>query len=768
MNQNTTARKFSARFCFVVVAACVLATVSLFLLAPIATASSGGFPLYSWGNNAQGQLGLGDSGAGTNRNMPTRVGEINNWIAIAQGAETALAINANGELFAWGHPWTAPQMGQAGVQPPAEFLSGNNIARPMRVGIADNWTYVSARGQVASAINDNGELFIWGAGIGNNANVPTQVGLGAVWVRAVVAPGMMLAITDQGHLYSWGTGNASGQLGRDTNIIPMGTPGRVGERSDWINISIGSNSVLALSGAGYIYSWGANSLGQLGHGNTTNLSAPVRIGAADNWVSIGKTSGGAAAAINSDGELFTWGSTANGQLGRSATAAAPANLPGIMGAADNWQFLTSANSHFLAFNDDYELWAWGSNAFGQLGIDELGGYRNTPQLVLQTYGFSGAARGGGTYSLMLIRTTPADASLTLTKNLIKPTGTPVPNITFSFTFTPHSFNDNTANLTPVPAIPTRTVTISTSNTSTPNTPEAGITTTSNSVDVLEDITFTQTGVFAWTVTEVQSATGIGSNSSVDFSEASYRLRVYVIQESVGAPLEVYATTIYRLATTDGIVVDPPVKVNNLSFTNTYIRTRPADALTISKTVTGQFANLTTPFSFEVTLTRTALCANSTNFVGRIMQGNTQIGADIPFTSGVQETVTLLHNQRLVFDSLVVGTHFTVTELASPEFIASVELVVDGQAINIAPNTVPNTNLPLGNHLVGAQSNTADFTNAHSAVPPTGLSISNYTTLLIPAAVITLLAILALRARRRIEELSYLQLDSLSLKGPPHT
>ena len=138
-----------------------------------------------------------------------------------------------------------------------------------------------------------------------------------------------------------------------------------------------------------------------------------------------------------------------------------------------------------------------------------------------------------------------------------------------------------------------------------------------------------------------------------------------------------------------------------------------------------------------------------------MQGNAQIGANIPFASGVQQTITLTDGQRLVFDSLVVGTQFNVTELAAPEYTASVELVVDGQAVTIAPNTAPNLPLPLGNHLVGAAANTADFTNAHAAPPPTGLSVEGIPVALVFVAGMVLTASLAIRARKRVEELAVL-------------
>ena len=36
----------------------------------------------------------------------------------------------------------------------------------------------------------------------------------------------------------------------------------------------------------YLWSWGVNSSGQLGQGNTTHRSSPVQVGALTNWSSI--------------------------------------------------------------------------------------------------------------------------------------------------------------------------------------------------------------------------------------------------------------------------------------------------------------------------------------------------------------------------------------------------------------------------------------------------------------------------------------------------
>ncbi|MCL2871183.1 MAG: hypothetical protein FWE26_06150 [Coriobacteriia bacterium] len=361
-----------------------------------------GLDLYSWGNNATGQLGLGDSGSATNRDIPYRI-EVpaNNWASVAMGANGIFAIDSNGRLFGWGAPWNSAQMGRGGVQPPASQLSGTNIAVPTRIG-TDTWAHVSSRSSSALAINSEGYLFGWGTGVGGGTNVPAQIGDANNWVNVVTLNSTAFAINSQGHLYSWGA-NGSGQLGHGDTVART-IPTRVPGDQNWTRITgNGGTSVLGVTTNGHLYSWGANGAGQLGHGDTTSRDVPTRVGGDSDttvWRFAGMTSESAAAAVSSAGEMFTWGSGSRGQLG-NGTSSGNVWSPTRIAEDKDWDFLTSGNSHFLAFSSDNELYSWGNNLSGQLGVGDTTD-RNEPTFVLDTHNFSTAAQGGGTQSLMLM------------------------------------------------------------------------------------------------------------------------------------------------------------------------------------------------------------------------------------------------------------------------------------------------------------------------------------------------------------------------------
>ena len=717
------------------------------IAAPTLAGASSGFPLYSWGT--------GSGSRPANTNAPTRVGD-GYWLWSSTAGSGSFAISASGHLYAWGYNRNAPNMGQGGS-------STTLIAEPTRIGNANNWVMVSSMTRHAAAINDQGHLFRWGSGGPWTAQtVPERVGTASNWIYVSVGTSSLIALNNQGELWSMGT-NADGVLGDGTNTSrsQLVRVGGVQARSDWKAVSNGFTYALAVTQDGHLYAWGNNGAGRTGLGTTTgNTLLPTRVGNADNWVDARAANGALVGiALNDQGEIYTWGAD---HAARGTDSIAVATTPQRMGTANNWIAISGGNAHVHAFASDGQLWGWGNGMWGSVG-DGTNTMRRVPVSLLQTYGFATTSRGGGHHAMMLMRTTPAEGESDLVKNLQKPEGTPIPNLNFTFTFERNSFNDNSTRPdlnTILPAIGPVTITIDSSSDSDL---DNGVVTLTNSINALANVEFDRAGVFSYVVRETVNSSGTNAAanlSTVAYSQAEYELRVYVVSGDTSGTFEVYTVNAIRRIDCTGTAITPPVKVDDFSFTNIYTRTTTGTnqyprALTVSKTVVGDFVNLDTVFDFDVTLTRTALCPTNTTFSGRILnQAGTQVGSPITFTSGTQTHVELGHGQRLVFDELVVGTTFTVTERAAPEFRASVLLYVDGTQVTIAPNEDPNTALPIGNHLVGVARNTADFTNAHTLGAPTGLSISNNTPLVIPVAmVITLVAYIAARRRKSIEDLS---------------
>ena len=113
--------------------------------------------LYAWGFTDFGRLGDGTSGFPHVRRSPVRIGTASNWVKVSAGSAHSLAINEDGELYAWGRN----QYGQLGDGTSADK------DRPVKICITttncpSNWVKVVAGANHSLAINEDGELYAWG------------------------------------------------------------------------------------------------------------------------------------------------------------------------------------------------------------------------------------------------------------------------------------------------------------------------------------------------------------------------------------------------------------------------------------------------------------------------------------------------------------------------------------------------------------------------------------------------------------------------------
>jgi len=116
--------------------------------------------------------------------------------------------------------------------------------------------------------------------------------------------GFTIALKEDGTVWSFGK-NTMGQLG-DGNTTNLNVPNKIIMPEIIKTISVGKNHTLALGKSGKVYSWGLNSNGQLGLGNTTNKKVPSEITGLTDIVKV-KSIGNTSFAINSTGKIYAWG-----------------------------------------------------------------------------------------------------------------------------------------------------------------------------------------------------------------------------------------------------------------------------------------------------------------------------------------------------------------------------------------------------------------------------------------------------------------------------
>lgn len=155
-------------------------------------------------------------------------------------------------------------------------------------------------------------------------------------------------------------------------------------------------SIFAIMNDGTLWAWGANSLGQLGDGTTTDRHSPVLI--LEDVASIIASWGtvfyaGSVFAIQNDGTLWAWGQNMGGELGDGTRTDRHSPVRTLEDVAS----ITSNGSRVFAIQNDGTLWAWG---FGHLGDgDGTTTVRHSPVRILEDVVSIASPGGGGVFAI---------------------------------------------------------------------------------------------------------------------------------------------------------------------------------------------------------------------------------------------------------------------------------------------------------------------------------------------------------------------------------
>lgn len=238
------------------------------------------------------------------------------------------------------------------------------------------------------ALEDDGTVWSWGYNVqgqlGNGVfnayeTTPAQVfdvgGAGTTLsgVSAIAAGGHhALAIVSDQTVRAWGQNNMR-QLG-DSTINDRSLPVTVQGLGNVAAVAVGRWHSLAIKADGTTWAWGDNRQGQLGNATTggtgttpaqvcvdigcTNYLDDVAAVAAGYWYSV---------ALMNDGTVLTWGGTLDGIGGDTGAPGSNSNIPIAVSGLDNVIAISGGRNHVLALKGDGTVWAWGYNAYGQLG-----------------------------------------------------------------------------------------------------------------------------------------------------------------------------------------------------------------------------------------------------------------------------------------------------------------------------------------------------------------------------------------------------------------
>ena len=292
---------------------------------------------------------------------------------IGTSNSTEYALLTNGQVWAWGLG-NDGQLGNGGTS--------NSYSRPVQVRFPAGVTIASIPTDVdpynsAFAVNTTGHVWAWGDNVGGefclgNAKkhmTPVELPFSDV---TTLAGGLNHASYDAGGtIYSCGD-NVTGALGdgsTNSSKTPVKVTGLDGALVTTLVAAWGNTGAL-LSNGDY-YDWGYNNAGQAGNGNTALVTAPYRVplDAPVRQVAQGGSSGGngQTLALLTDGTLWAWGNGQYYQLGNDVKGNEESPIQITPPPGVNYAALASGGDTCYAITNSGDVWAWGSNANGEVG-----------------------------------------------------------------------------------------------------------------------------------------------------------------------------------------------------------------------------------------------------------------------------------------------------------------------------------------------------------------------------------------------------------------
>ncbi|XP_073066819.1 uncharacterized protein [Primulina eburnea] len=222
------------------------------------------------------------------------------------------------------------------------------------------------------------EVFSWGSGVNyqlgtGNAHIqklPCKVdSLHESFIKLISAAKFhSVAVSSCGEVYTWGFGRG-GRLGHPDFDIHSGQAAVITPRQ--VTSGLGTRRVQAIAAAkhhnvvategGEVFTWGSNREGQLGYTSVDTQPTPRRVSSLKARIVAVAAANKHTVVVSEAGEIYTWGCNKEGQLGYGTSNSASNYTPRVVEYLKGKSFsrVAAAKYHSIALGSDGEVFTWG-------------------------------------------------------------------------------------------------------------------------------------------------------------------------------------------------------------------------------------------------------------------------------------------------------------------------------------------------------------------------------------------------------------------------
>jgi alpha-tubulin suppressor-like RCC1 family protein len=373
--------------------------------------------VWTWGHNASGALGQGDT---LQNAKPAALASLPPIQAIDAGHDHSMALDRDGQVWVWGENLRG-QLGNgtySKLGPPlsdgGRAVADDNGSRvPLKLNGLPKIAAIAASDRGSYAVDLQGQVWHWGEALQlDDPSMPKEFAEqekakllpatvpGLSDIREVV-PGVYLnrAITKSGEVIEWGMERMA-----DGSLRRLDSPRRAGGLGAVKSLRANAVTAWVFEQGGTVRQWGLELMDESGlnytdpkaAGKIPSHDAPTATSALQGYADIQSSTYQIArpslAALKADGTVWGWGSNAQGQLGAKtpATSSQWVKIPGVQSIVG----IHAAYGTVFAIDADGRLYAWGLNDGGKLGDGSEAASRAA---ALAITGF-GPAKGSATGS----------------------------------------------------------------------------------------------------------------------------------------------------------------------------------------------------------------------------------------------------------------------------------------------------------------------------------------------------------------------------------